>query len=166
MSVPQYGSLFNPVLEAMHRLGGSAEIAEMEDEVISSLDLSPADLAQGHDARSTEVEYRLAWARSYLKVFGLLDNTSRGVWVLTRAGQDCMHVDDACGSASSAHAGAASPRDRHAGGPACALPRAARGSGRGRLRDHARRVWVGRVLVRRVRAYDGRGSGSTAASGC
>ena len=93
MSVPKYHELFNPVLEAMHRLGGSAKIAEMDDEVTASLALSPADLAQQHDDRSTEVEYRLAWARTYLKAFGMLDNTSRGVWVLTPNGRTCTHVD-------------------------------------------------------------------------
>ncbi len=94
MAVPKYHQLFNPVLEAMKRLGGSATIAEMEDEVIGSLQISPADLAQQHGVHSTEVEYRLAWARTYLKAFGLLDNTSRGVWVLTPAGKDCKHVNE------------------------------------------------------------------------
>jgi hypothetical protein len=56
MSVPRYWKLFTPVLKTMHRLGGSASIAEMNDDVIGSLKLSPADLAQPHDDRSTEVE--------------------------------------------------------------------------------------------------------------
>ncbi len=94
MSVPQYHQLFNPVLKAMHRLGGSASVAEMNDEAIGSLDLSPSDVAQQHDDHSTEVEYRLAWARTYLKAFGLLNNTSRGVWVLTPSGQNCKDVDE------------------------------------------------------------------------
>jgi restriction system protein len=94
MSVPQYHQLFNPVLKAMHQLGGSATIAEMNDKVIGDLGLSPADVAQQHDDHSTEVEYRLAWARTYLKAFGLLNNTSRGVWVLTSSGQNCKDVDE------------------------------------------------------------------------
>ncbi len=30
----------------------------------------------------TEVEYRLAWSRTYLKKYGLLQNSTRGVWSL------------------------------------------------------------------------------------
>jgi hypothetical protein len=42
MSVPKYHQLFNPVLEAIQRLGGSAKIAEMDNAVIESL--APSDL--------------------------------------------------------------------------------------------------------------------------
>jgi restriction system protein len=94
MSVPKYHQMFNPILKAMHLLGGSAKIAEMDNAVIESMALSPADLALQHGDRMTEVEYRLAWARTYLKAVGLLDNTARGVWVLTTAGKDCTHVNE------------------------------------------------------------------------
>lgn len=32
----------------------------------------------------TEVSYRLAWARSYLKKYGAVTNSSRGVWALSK----------------------------------------------------------------------------------
>ncbi|MYI98387.1 MAG: restriction endonuclease, partial [Gemmatimonadetes bacterium] len=41
----------------------------------------------------TEVEYRLAWSRTYLKRFGILDNSSRGVWSLTPLGLENEEVD-------------------------------------------------------------------------
>src|SRR5581483_505385 len=34
----------------------------------------------------TEVEYRLHWARTYLKKCGLIDNSTRGIWALTPKG--------------------------------------------------------------------------------
>ena len=34
----------------------------------------------------TEIGYRLAWARTYLKGMGLLTNSARGVWALTDEG--------------------------------------------------------------------------------
>jgi hypothetical protein len=34
----------------------------------------------------TEIGYRLAWARTYLKGMGLLDNSARGVWTLKDGG--------------------------------------------------------------------------------
>src|SRR5205085_2014960 len=30
----------------------------------------------------TEIEYRLAWARTYMKKYGLLENSGRGVWAI------------------------------------------------------------------------------------
>ncbi len=93
MTLPWYDGLFSPVLQAMKRLGSSASIVEINDEVIKSLDLSNAELAQMHDDRQTEIAYRLAWARTYLKIYGLLNNSGRGVWVLTPAGRDTDSID-------------------------------------------------------------------------
>jgi restriction system protein len=54
-------------------------------------------LAQTHteNGDQTEVAYRLAWARSYLKKFGLLDNSKRGVWSLTAQAKDLDKVNSA-----------------------------------------------------------------------
>ncbi|MGI8587944.1 MAG: restriction endonuclease [Chloroflexia bacterium] len=90
MPIPQYDNLFNPALLAIKKLGGSASIAELNEEVTKSLHLNDKDLVQPHgvDDRQTELEYRLAWARTYLKKAGLLDNSERGVWSLTAKGQE------------------------------------------------------------------------------
>jgi restriction system protein len=40
------------------------------------------------DGPQSQIEYRLAWARSYLKGMGLVDNSARGVWTLTEKGRD------------------------------------------------------------------------------
>lgn len=93
MAVPKFDELFNPLLTAMHRLGGSASITEQVDEVLSILDLSEEDASHIHRGNTTKLEYRLAWARNYLKRFGLLDNSSRGVWALTSEGQKNREVD-------------------------------------------------------------------------
>jgi hypothetical protein len=54
MSMPKYHQLFNPVLEAMHHLGGSAKIAEMDDETSTAV-----PVPQGTDADQDTLE-RLA----------------------------------------------------------------------------------------------------------
>lgn len=41
----------------------------------------------------TKLEYNLAWARTYLKKYGLLDNSERGVWSLTAAGRETKEFD-------------------------------------------------------------------------
>jgi restriction system protein len=93
MAIPKYHELFNPVLQAIKRLGGSASNIELIEEVIRSLSLSDEDIAKTHDLRSSELEYRIAWAKSYLKKFGLLENSARGVWVLTQKGKELDTVD-------------------------------------------------------------------------
>lgn len=45
------------------------------------------------DGPQTEIEYRLAWARTYLKGMGLLINSSRGVWSLTEDGKTVVRPD-------------------------------------------------------------------------
>ena len=93
MSLPKYDGLFNPLLEAIKKLGGSASISELDEEVAKSLRLPNEEISQPHDERRTELQYRLAWARTYLKAYGLLDNSERGVWVLTPKGKDTDAVD-------------------------------------------------------------------------
>jgi len=93
MPVPQYEKLFNPLLLAIKKLGGSASISELEEEVTRALHLDDAEIAAPHNERITELQYRLAWARTYLKAYGLLDNSERGVWVLTPKGKDVDAVN-------------------------------------------------------------------------
>ena len=93
MSVPKYDELFNPLLQALRELGSSASVAELEDRVASLLKLSEEDIAFIHKGNRTRLSYNLAWARTYLKKVGLIDNSSRGVWSLTPQGQQTDHVD-------------------------------------------------------------------------
>ncbi len=84
----------NPLLEALKSLGGSASIAELNDKIAEILGLTEEQLAVPHgDNRGSEVAYRLAWTRTYLKKYGLLENSSRGVWALTAAGRSVNSVD-------------------------------------------------------------------------
>lgn len=82
--VPRYHELLWPALLAISELGGSASISEMVDAVVKREDFSDDQQAVLHlDGPETEIGYRLAWARTYLKGMGLLTNSARGVWVLT-----------------------------------------------------------------------------------
>ena len=93
MAIPTYDRLFQPLLEAIHSLGGSASIAEQEDRVAELLKLSDEAVSEIHRGNRTKFSYRLAWARNYLKRFGVLENSSRGVWSLTPKGQAAHSVD-------------------------------------------------------------------------
>ncbi len=83
--VPGYQELMNPTLAALRALGGSASIREITDRVIEAMVLSSEIAQTPHNQKSaqTRLEYNLAWARTYLKKHGLIDNSARGVWSLT-----------------------------------------------------------------------------------
>ena len=92
--VPKSDELMDPSIQALKRLGGSASIDELVPEIVRLLGLSQevADVPHGTTGR-TELEYRAAWARTYLRKAGLIENSERGVWALTPEGAKAAAVD-------------------------------------------------------------------------
>lgn len=93
--IPKYHELMNPLLAALHELGGSASVEEISSAVASALNLSEELLGELHDpdrSGQTELAYRLAWARTYLKKYGIVDNSQRGVWVIVPEKKDVTSV--------------------------------------------------------------------------
>ena len=97
--VPTNRELMNPTLDALFELGGSATNGEITTQVIKDLGLSSEIVEAPHITRSntnahmTELEYRLAWSRTYLKMYGAIENSTRGVWSLTAKGRNVGQVD-------------------------------------------------------------------------
>jgi len=94
--IPTFDYLMNPLIDALKSLGGSGTAEEIFNKVVEIAGLSDEQLKVIHKGRvdQTEVEYRLAWSRTYLKKYGLLENSTRGVWALTPAGSRIEHVDE------------------------------------------------------------------------
>jgi restriction system protein len=81
----------NPLLRALNSLGGSGSIDEIYERVVQNEKFNEEILATLHDEEKsnlTEVGYRLAWARTYLKKYGYLENSTRGVWALTKKARE------------------------------------------------------------------------------
>lgn len=93
MSIPKFDALFNPLLEALRDLGGSGSNSELADAVARILQLSDEELEEQTRRGQPRFSYRLGWARSYLKAYGLLNNSDRGVWSLTEKGTKVHSVD-------------------------------------------------------------------------
>lgn len=94
--IPPHHEMFNPLLRALKSLGGSGSIEELDEKVIEYLNLPAAITEQKHDPETgnkSEIEYRLGWARTYLKKFGLIENSSRGIWSLTNKADAVHEVD-------------------------------------------------------------------------
>jgi restriction system protein len=92
--VPTFDSMFIPTIQALENLGGSGTIEEIYEQVIQLLNLSSEvlELLQGNTSQ-TKVKYRLAWSRTYLKKYGILDNSGRGIWSLVLKGVDIQNLD-------------------------------------------------------------------------
>src|ERR1700687_1256403 len=88
-NVPTYDALMNPLIRALKQLGGSATIEELEVKVAEILKLSDEQLEVIHDPKrggQSQFSYNLAWARTYLKRFGIVENSRRGGGGLTPNG--------------------------------------------------------------------------------
>ena len=94
--LPTYETLMNPTIVALKDLGGSATIEELYSKVVEVINIPDRQLEIIHDSdrgSQNEIEYRLAWTRTYLKKYGILENSSRGVWALTQKGRQVESVD-------------------------------------------------------------------------
>lgn len=91
---PTILELLNPTLKALRMLGGSGSIHEIATTVLQNMQLPEeiVNILHGNGPR-TQVEYRLGWARTLLKRYGILENSSRGVWSLTSLGWEHEEVD-------------------------------------------------------------------------
>jgi len=95
-TVPRKEDMYNPLLQALRELGGSGTIDEIAERVITILKVPDEIASVLHDtdnSNKTELEYRLAWARTYLKNFGILERSGRGVWAIKANKQAIERVD-------------------------------------------------------------------------
>lgn len=82
---PTQIELIEPTFNAIVELGGSATIEEIRDKIIEMLQLPDEIVDEPHGGKAsqqTELEYQLAWARTRLKSYGAITNSSRGVWII------------------------------------------------------------------------------------
>lgn len=94
--LPTFDSLMNPIIRALRALGGSASIDELDEKVVALEGIPEEMAARPHDpekSNQTAVAYRLAWARTYLKKLGYLENSSRGVWALTPKARNIEQIN-------------------------------------------------------------------------
>ena len=83
---PQVRFFYEPTLRALNELGGSGSNEEIYNRVVTITNLQNDVLDVMHNFTMTEVEYRLAWARTYLKNYGAIENSKHRVWSLTSKG--------------------------------------------------------------------------------
>jgi restriction system protein len=87
-AVPTFDRLMSPALQALKDIGGSATNEELLNKIIERERIPPEVQSIQHtDHRQTRLNYNLAWAKTYLKKVGAIDNSRRGVWSITKIGE-------------------------------------------------------------------------------
>lgn len=92
-SLPKYDQLFQPVLDALKDLSGSAKPAEVYEHLAGGLHI-PDEALEITTKDGTPLFYnRIQWARCYLVKTGYIDSSKRGVWSITEKGREA-NIDD------------------------------------------------------------------------
>ncbi|WP_036843465.1 restriction endonuclease [Planktothrix agardhii] len=92
--IPSLSDLIEPLIKALKTLGGSGTVQEIYDKVCELGNFSDAQQNILHkQGPNTEIAYRLAWARTNLRIYGALENVRRGVWSLTEKGRNLEAID-------------------------------------------------------------------------
>ena len=92
---PGYADLLLDTLKVIANRGGSASIEEIHDGVVERRKFSDEVVDELHPGSTvtTELEYNLAWARTYLRKNGLILRSKNGVWALTKLGAEASKKD-------------------------------------------------------------------------
>lgn len=93
---PDLPAMMLATIRALKSIGGSASLHELDETVVEQEDISEEEQAFFMpNGRDRKINYYLAWARTYLKKGGALDNSSRGVWALTEEGEKITNQAEA-----------------------------------------------------------------------
>jgi restriction system protein len=92
--MPTRNDMLWPTLQALKNTDGSASNQEMLPKVIQIMGLPEEvqDVPHGAGPR-TEVEYRLFWARYYLRKVGAIESSERGISNITPSGRALTELD-------------------------------------------------------------------------
>lgn len=92
-NLPTRNELMSPTIEAIKKLGGSANTDEIYETIVEDLQLSDSllEVIDGKTGQS-ELQYNLAWVRTVLKNKGILAKGGKGIWVLN--GDNLINVSN------------------------------------------------------------------------
>jgi restriction system protein len=95
--LPDLTGMMLATLDALRHLGGSGSIQEIDETVIELEGVTDAEQStpMPNNDRRLKVNYYLAWARTFLRRGGAIENSARGVWALTEKGTVLTERKDA-----------------------------------------------------------------------
>lgn len=80
---PKFCRFFKPILQVLHKSGGSGTTSEIIDRVIEISGISEKEQEETIKNGTSRVRNQIQWARLYLVKIGYIDSSKRGVWSLT-----------------------------------------------------------------------------------
>ncbi len=94
-TIPSYPILVEATFSAIKLLGDSGKNDEINEKASELLELSDSVLEIPHlgSTSMSEINYRLAWARTLLKNYGAIENSARCVWSITTEFADVEELD-------------------------------------------------------------------------
>lgn len=81
--MPTSAELESAVVKALESKGGSSTNSEIYQWVISNLNISPSQQEIMRSGNRSEIEYRLAWARTRASKKGLIHRNGPSSWALS-----------------------------------------------------------------------------------
>lgn len=95
IAIPKDNELITATFSALKVLGGSGKNEEINEKVAEIMALTDETLEYPHlnSSSLSEVNYRLAWARTKLKKYGAIENSARGVWSITSSFSNVTEID-------------------------------------------------------------------------
>lgn len=95
--LPPYKEFLLPVLQAVQSLGGTAHANEITAWIVENMTFDDAAVGVEYPNRPGESVLldRMAWARSYDKLGGLVETPQRGLYILSAEGKRVLSLPDA-----------------------------------------------------------------------
>lgn len=96
MKGPEFLKYIKPVLTTLQSNGGAGNSSDVIEQIIDKLGITETELEETTSSGQSRIRNQIQWARFYLFKAGLIDNTQRGIWRLTKEGLDkkLSHNDD------------------------------------------------------------------------
>lgn len=93
--LPSIPGLMLATLEALKAIGASASIQELDETIAELENVTEAEqsLMMSNDDPRPRLNYYLAWARTYLRRGGAIENSARGIWTLTETGSKIANLE-------------------------------------------------------------------------
>lgn len=92
---PDLPEMMLATVRALKKVGGSASLRELDEQVVEMEDISEEEQAiMMPDGKYRRLNYYLSWSRTFLKRGGALENSARGVWALTESGEKVATIDE------------------------------------------------------------------------
>lgn len=93
--IPRFEDMMIPTLLALKALGGSGSNTEINEKVYEAMNFDDEVLNIPHktEGLQSEVDFRLTRARRYMRKYGLIEDSSRGVWSIVDNTLDPLSID-------------------------------------------------------------------------